>query len=194
METRNNKEIIIAFDTFQKFYRQMQHIERTYEQFITSNYYIAFVKFGNYCVNSKVISVSRYANYLIKNEIRIDDWNKDKTYEDFLKQIIRIETADEALERTINFSIKWSDEKQMNSNDLFRACSTFSLIRAINDGKISPWVIYQSISGPEMLQKMNGEGIEMIWDMIDPEFWNTKFDNNKDDVTFLKTVLKDGGW
>ena len=63
----------IAFQAWLDFYKKnsANKKKKTYEEFIKSAYYTAFVKFGNYCVDAHVLNVSKYANYLIKNQISV---------------------------------------------------------------------------------------------------------------------------
>ena len=52
----------MGFQNFLKFYETTQGSSKlkTYDDFATSPYYKAFVKYGNYCVSSKVINPARY--------------------------------------------------------------------------------------------------------------------------------------
>jgi septin family protein len=69
----------IGFQAWIQFYKKNTSSKKnkTYEEFIRSAYYSAFVKFGNYCADVNVINVSRYADWLLKNQISIDTWTKD---------------------------------------------------------------------------------------------------------------------
>jgi hypothetical protein len=57
-----------------KFYELTQGSARlkTFENFATSPYYRAFVKFGRYCVDTRAINPTRFVEWLLKNNKKID--------------------------------------------------------------------------------------------------------------------------
>ena len=65
----------IGFQAWLNFYAKNTSSKKTktFGDFIMSAYYLAFVKFGHYCVNVKCINISRYADWLVKNQIKIDN-------------------------------------------------------------------------------------------------------------------------
>jgi len=197
IRAKNEKDTIIGYETFQRFYRYTQGSSRkqkTFEDFISSPYYLAFIRFGQYCIRTNVISSTRFADFLIKNNIHLDAWNTDASYTKFLIYFIPIEPVNDALTRTIEYAIMWGDSKNKDYNDLFRVCSLNSLCHAINTGQISPWVIYLSDSGQSFISMLEHYQHEAIWDMIDVGIWERKFKDNKEDVDFAKNILSIGGW
>ena len=58
---KNDSGNRIGFQNYLKFYEVTQGSAKTktFDDFATSAYYKAFVKYGNYCVNSKVINITR---------------------------------------------------------------------------------------------------------------------------------------
>jgi len=193
---KNEKQVIIAFDTFKKFYSYAQGSSgkrKTFQDFIGSAYYTAFIAFGLYCFDTRVISVERYAEYLIKREVPIKYWPMDKTYIKFLEYFIQIEPVADALTRSIEYGIKWGTENEEKSHDFFRKASVSRISQALSYGRISPWVLYQSDSGRDFLVGPHYAN-QSYWGMIDPDSWSTKFDKNKEDVKFAKSILTLGGW
>ena len=83
----------IGFQAWLQFYKKnsASKKKRTYEEFIRSAYYTAFVRFGTYCVDASVINVDRFADWLIKNQVRVDTWNSDTSYTKFLIEYLRSE-------------------------------------------------------------------------------------------------------
>ena len=62
-----------------------------------------------------------------------------------------------------------------------------------NQGKISPWAIYQCDSGKKLLSDMNDEQIGLVSQVIDPQWWKKVFRSKPDDVDFAKQVLQTAG-
>ena len=60
---RNDKNVQLAFRCYQHFWRitsSTMKTERNYEDFMTSKYYTAFVKFANYLSDVYVSSIENY--------------------------------------------------------------------------------------------------------------------------------------
>ena len=61
--------------------------ERTYEDFMESKYYTAFVKFANYVMGViQIARVEHYIEWLLKNRERVDRWSSDEVYEKYIKE------------------------------------------------------------------------------------------------------------
>ena len=196
MQSKGETSVQIAFSTFGKFYRRLQGSgakEKSFQDFIKSSYYSAFIRFGEYCVSVNCISVIGYADYVIKNEIPVDKWNTDTIYSMFLQYYIQIEPLDDALERSVKYSMTWATENNMDSYDFFRKASTFNIISSLQSGRVSPWVLYQSGSGMAWIQQTT-LGLSPVWDMIEPDMWGKVFEKRTEDVEFARSALILGGW
>ena len=59
----------------------------------------------------------------------------------------------------------------------------------ITNGKISPWLLYQTDSGLKFLDNIDETQQKIIIDYIDPEKWAIKFKRNPEIVTKIKEEL-----
>jgi hypothetical protein len=102
----------MGFQAYIKFYETMQGSakNKTHDDFCDSPYYRAFVKFGNYCVNTHVIAPARFMTWLLKAQKKIDHWCSDNVYTEYLIEYLRVEAVDDALARAIEHSIRWAEE------------------------------------------------------------------------------------
>lgn len=186
----------IGFQVWVQFYKKNSSAKKTktYEEFIKSAYYTAFVKFGNYCVDIGCVNVSRFADWLLKNQIRLDTWTSDTNYTKFLIEYIKIEDPLDAIHRSVETMMKLSEEMGILPKDVFRFGNTNKVCHAIVSGKISPWMLYQSESGVQFLDKLNPDHVKMILDYINPEQWALKFHKEPENVRTVKEILAHGGY
>jgi len=186
----------IAFQAFLEFYKKNSSSkkQKTYEEFIKSPYYTAFVKFGSYCVDANVINVPRFADWLVKNQVKIDTWNTDSTYTKFLIEYLKDEDPLDAIHRSVETTIETASEYNIRSCDLLRYGNKNKICFQITKGKISPWMLYQSISGLEFLSSIDSTQEKMIIDYINPEQWAIKFIRNQDSVNEVKQLLSVAGY
>lgn len=186
----------IAYQTFVQFYTKHTATKKTKTQleFIKSAYYLAFIKFGTYCVNVNCINVTRYVDWLLRDNIKIDSWPSDTNYNKFLREYIRIEDPFDAIKRSVQFCIDLGDKENILPNDVFRYGNVNRICYAITTGKVSPWLLYQSTSGVVFLESLTPDSAKMIMDYIDPEQWALKFHREPENVRTVKEILNAGGY
>jgi hypothetical protein len=194
--SKDEPGVRFGFQSYLKFYTltQSSSTDRTFEDFTKSSYYKAFVKFGRYCYDTKVINPLYYLEWLLKKQKKIDNWASDRLYTEYLQGYLKHEHVNDALTRAIEFGIAWQESQGYPSNDCLRYGNPNTIMYAITSGKISPWVIYNCESGQKFLASLNSEQINFIWSYIDSDIWNNKFSSNKPDVEFAKKMLNKAGW
>lgn len=167
---------------------------KSYEDFSTSPYYIAFVKFGRYCVDIRCINFLQFTTWLLINNKKLDYWCSDKLYTEWVSEYIKKEAVQDALERAITEMQKYADENPNLKNgftDYFRYGNANRICYHIATARISPWVLYNCTSGVDFLDKLDEGQIALIIEWIDPAFWQRKFKDYDDDTDWVKKVLKD---
>jgi len=194
-QQRNEKGVVFAFEAYRKFYKFTQGKEnKTYDEFSRSPYYTAFVKFGRHIHAIDAIKPERFIEWIIKNNKKLDHWCKDQFYDEYLNDYLKIENAQDALERSILEMEKWSNETESPVNHYFRYASANRIVRTVANGRISPWAIYNSESGTEMLSKLNHEQLDIIYPWIDPEYWNRRLQTHQLDSQWCKEILQATGF
>lgn len=186
----------IGFQTWLHFYlKNSPSVKvRTYEEFIKSPYYTAFVKFGNYCVAINALNVTRLVDWLLKNQIKLDTWTTDKVYTKYLIEYLREEDPYDAITRSIETTIKLAKEDNIQSHDCLRYSSKNKICYEITTGRISPWLLYNSNSGLKFLGELDPTQVQMINDYINPELWAIKFLREKETIAEIKGLLATGGY
>jgi hypothetical protein len=186
----------VGFQAWLQFYKKNTNTkkQKTYEDFIKSAYYIAFVKFGAYCVDVNAINISRFTDWLLKNQIKIDNWCTDSTYNKYLIEYLRTEDPFDAIHRSIETTIEWAEKDNIQARDYLRYGNTNRICQLICNGKISPWLLFQSNSGVNFLDNLNQDHVKLIFDYINPEQWALKFHREPENVREVKEILVAGGY
>jgi hypothetical protein len=186
----------LGFQAWLQFYKKhtASKKQKTYQEFIKNAYYIAFVKFGNYCINVNALNISRYVDWLLKNQIKIDTWCSDTTYSRYLCEYLRNEDPLDAIARSIETTIEKAKEENILSKDYIRYGNANKICYSVTTGKISPWLLYQSVSGTNFLDKLHEDQVKMIIDYINPEQWALKFRKDPDATTQVKQLLDQAGY
>jgi hypothetical protein len=183
----------IAYNSWIKFYRRFQPNKKKleYRDFSSSPYYGGFSKFGSYCVDIAVINPLSYVDWLLNENIPLDNWNSDKQYTKYLITYIRTENSIEAINRSLENMLRLAEEQNIQLVDVFRYISPSKLCYMIIAGKISPWILYQSDTGKQWLSKLNDDQRGLIYEYIDPERWQIKFKRSPEEVKSVVSIINE---
>jgi hypothetical protein len=186
----------IGLQAYLRFYETAQGSSRlkSFDDFASSAYYRAFVKFGRYCQSIRAINVPRFVDWLLRQNKKIDHWCRDSVYAEYLLEYLRSEHVDDALSRALEQSIVWNEETGNPSNDYLRYGNPNAICYAISTGRVSAWVLYNCDSGTEFLENLNQDQISMIWPYVDTDYWQRRFGDYAADVAYARDILTKAGW
>jgi hypothetical protein len=193
---RDDRGVQLGLQAYVRFYETMQGSakNKTFDDFETSSYYRAFVKFGHYCVNTRVINPERFMAWLLKQQKKIDKWCSDQIYTEYLVNYLTVEAVDDALARAMEYGLDWAEKTGNPAHDCVRYGNANALCHAITTGRVSPWVIYNSESGQKFLSELSTDQVTMIWIYIDSDVWQKKFQTYPADQEYVKEMLAKAGW
>lgn len=188
----------MGFRAYLRFYEITQGSARlkTYENFVDSSFYNAFVKFGRHCQSIRCVNYASYTDWLLKNNKKIDHWHHDAVYIEWLHQYIKRESVQDALERALEEMQRYTDEHPELKNgfrDYFRLAGANIVCYHISTGRVSPWVVFNCDSGVRFLETLNEEQVEIVALWIDPDFWSRKFHDYLADTEWVRKILEDAG-
>jgi hypothetical protein len=191
--SRDERHVQTGLLTYQRFYEltQKSKTAKTFEEFAASPYYTAFVKFGSFMINTAPIYPERFIDYVIKSGVKLDHWCRDELYDSYIRELIKIEPADGAIQRTIKTMMDWADANSAPWEHYFQYVNLNRATHDIKEGLISPWLILNTKSGKELLQRMNDEQLEIVGPIVDPQFWIRRFKSLPADVDLIKDVVKE---
>ena len=190
---KGEKHVVLGFDAYNRFYKRTQNSkgQKLYEDFCRSPYYNAFVKFGSFVNNVNPLYPDLFIDYVITSGVKLDHWCKESLYEQYVLHLIKTESVETALQRSIKHMITWGENNNASWNHYFLYVSLNRAVFDIKDGKVSPWLILNTAHGKDMLKKFNDEQLEGISTIIDLPFWLQKFKKHPVDVDLVKQVVKE---
>lgn len=192
---KDEKRVQLGFYAFQRFYKLSTgtRVDKTYEDFVKSSFYNAFVKFGSFVSNVRPLYPDKYIDYVVTSGVKLDHWCREEMYEKYANELIRKEGVETALERSINTMVSWAEEKGSAYNHYFLYASSNRITWDIKDGKISPWLVLNCKTGKQALATFNDEQLNMLTSVLDPSHWALRFNRQPKDVELVKQVAKEAG-
>lgn len=193
-QQQNEIGVQLGFRSYLRFYETTQGSAKlkTYDDFIASPYYLAFVKYGRYLVAIRAVNINSFTDWLLKNNKKLDYWCKDSLYDEWLKEYVRKESVQDALERALKEMQEYADTNSdldgLFSN-YFRAGNANRICHHIVGGRITAWILFNCDSGVEFLGSLNEGQVKIIMPWIDPDFWQKRFKDYIADTEWVKDIL-----
>lgn len=190
---KDEKRVVLGFYAFQRFYKLSagSRTDKTYEEFVKSSFYNAFVKFGSFVSNVRPLYPERYIDYVVTSGIKLDHWCQEELYERYALEFILKEDVGTALERSIKTMDEWAQEKSSQWNHYFLYASLNRITWDIKDGKISPWLVLNCSSGKQALSKLTDEQLNMLGNVLSPQHWSIRFKRHTADLELIKNVVSE---
>lgn len=188
----------LGLRAYLRFYEITQGSARmkSYEDFVASPYYNAFVKWGRHMVGIRGINPPAFLEWLLKNNKKIDQWCRDEFYVTYLHEYLRREAVQDALERALKEMQDYADEHEElkgGFRDYFRYANANRICHHISTGRISPWIVYNCGSGHEFLESLEGQQLAIVMPWVDPDYWQRKLKDYTADSEWVKDILIKAG-
>ena len=192
---RDEKRVQAGYMAFNRWWQLAQGYtkQKTYDEFCDTAYYNAFVKFGSFINNVSPIYPEKFVDYVIKSGVKLDHWCRDELYDQYLIEMLKIEPVESAVQRSFQTMMEWADSHSANFVHYFNYVSLNKAVHDIRNGNISLWVILNTTSGKEMVQKMSDEQLDIIAPTFDVSFWLRKFKEVPADVALVKEICQEVG-
>ena len=111
-------------------------------------------------------------------------------YDEWLLEYVKKEPGIKALERSIIYLQEWETDNEANWTEYFKLVSTPRAVHDLRSAKISPWLLYLSETGDQLIVRFSDEQIKMINHIIDANFWMKVFAKNPAEVEEIQRVCK----
>lgn len=193
---RSERGVELGLQAFLKFYETLQGTSRlkTWDDFVASSYYRAFVKWGRYCVGTRVIQPEQFLAWLLRTNQKIDRWASDAVYTQYLVQYLPQESVQDALRRAESWSLTWSDQTGSPARDCLRYGNHHAICHAVTAGRLSAWVLYNCDSGQAFLANLAATDMQIIWPYIDSDVWGRRLRDYPADAAWAEAQLTTWGW
>ncbi len=191
--SKHEKHVQAGMLTYQRFYdlTQKSKSPKTFDDFASSPYYTAFVKFGSFLSNTSPVYPERFIDFVIKSGVKLDHWCRDELYDTYVLDLVKSEPADGAIQRTIKTMMDWADTNDSQWEHYFAYVNLNRATHDIKEGLVSPWLVLNTKSGKEMLTRMNDEQLDIIGEIIDPQFWKRRFKSLPADIELIKDIIRE---
>jgi hypothetical protein len=190
---RSERQVTLGFHTYQRFWKSKMNPKYApdWVHFEKSGLYSSFVKFGRHVINLNAINPLGFVDFLLRGEVGIDQWCKDTYYQAYVRELTKLETPLEALQRNMVLMEEWANHNKEHWTDFFRKVAPTQAVLWIMSGRISPWVLLTAPSASILLNKLNEEQTKLVESVIDMRFWEIKMERHALEVQSIVSELNE---
>ena len=161
-QDKDNPDVILAFTIYKKIVDPAGNKKIHFDKFIYNKLYTSLIKMVRWIKENKLYNSQEYVDWLIKNSVNLNNWNKETTYQNFIYNFLQTETPERAVERFVILAEEWAIDTNNYWQEIFTKANTNWICHKIQMGVISPWIYLGSDVGKEMLGRLNQEQLELV--------------------------------
>jgi hypothetical protein len=188
---RDDKTTKYGYMVYEHWFRRTMRQVKSIEDFETSNYYTAFVRFARYLLDLNAINPLGFVDFLARFEVPLDRWTDPGYYGTYIRETNKNESPREAIGRNVMLINEWSIDTGQDWRDFFRLVSPARATQWIIGGRISPWLLLIASSASALLARLSGEQMAMIEAAIDSQYWKARLARHQSEVDELRIILQE---
>ena len=162
------------------------------DTFATSRYYSSFVEFAKHVKKLSIADPSKFVEIMCNKDISPALWRRDQCYTMYLewmdKKLDPLEQVKLSIETL--FDVAEVDEVS-NIADIFIHLGVRKIAELIRLRKLSPWFLFCSRRFSDYLKSVSKEESMELSAIINPAYWTTKLQDNKELVKEIMSINKE---
>lgn len=189
---KDDKQNRIAYQSWLIFRRMsianVKH-DKPYEEFVKNTYYTSFMKLSKHMIDLNLSDPEDFVKYLIKNSVKIYDWTKRFVYDTYVKEKLKSESVDRAIERSILHIRAWSESVGREWQDYFVTVPTVQFVQDFKMGRISPWCLFATDQGSRLVDRLEPGQVDDLVTFIEPQAWRARVLRFPEDAHWVQDVF-----
>lgn len=157
--------------------------------FIYSKFFTTFVKFEDF--SKKVhINTTIFIKQMCERNIPPTMWTDDGAYGIYLEYMDKRARPNALADITIDTLIQIATDAKIDTGDIFDNISVGEIIRLIQQRRLSPWILLNSVKFKKFFVSGTTESEKTILQaLIRPHFWTEKFNKHPKIVERMKRFV-----
>jgi hypothetical protein len=189
---KDDKENRIAYQLWLQYRRlsmaNVKH-DKPYEDFAENRYYSGFVKLAKRIIDLNIKSPEDFLKFIVMNSVKMHNWTKDFVYEEYIKSMLKTESADRAAERSILRMKEWAEITGNDWREYFALVPTTVAMNDIKMGRISPWCTFATDQGSRLIDRMDETQVVYLVDYLEPKAWKVRVMRQAQDASWMQDLF-----
>ena len=192
---KDEKQNRIAYQSWLLF-RQMTIAnvkkDKPYDDFAASRYYTGFIKLSKYMIDLK-LDCEDFVRFLFKHAVKMSDWTKTFVHEEYIRDKLKTETVDRAIERTLIHMKTWAELTGNNWEEYFVKVPPAQAVHDFKTGRVSPWCTFATDQGSRLIDRLEpGQVVDLV-EFLDAKPWRARVKRQAADAAWVQDVFNKAG-
>lgn len=163
------------------------------ETFVNSKFFSAFFKYAEFVVSHDVAFPDIYLKLMSERGLSPHIWCNDAAYSLYLSEIDSKTDPLLLVTNSVEYLMKVSEVADITIGSVFSLLSANELIDLIKKRELSPWLLFQSKSFCKKYKEYDDIDRAELKKVINPVYWSTKFESNKELTAEIGKLADDIG-
>jgi hypothetical protein len=161
--------------------------------FLTSKYYMSFIRFAKYVKSVKLADVDEFILLMKDRDISPTIWTNEQAYSLYLEYLDKVIAPSKQAQITINTLFNIADEYDVEVNKVFTVLHPSEVLQYIRERKFSPWILLHSKEFEKLMLRCDTEQRKLFGDLMRPNYWRLKFSQKPETVELMRRYNKELG-
>jgi hypothetical protein len=189
---KDDKQNRIAYQLWLQYRRMsmanVKH-DKPYDDFADNKYFSGFMKLAKRIIDLNIKLPEDFLKFIVMNSVKMHDWSKDFVYEEYIKNMLKNESPDRAVERSIMHMKEWGELTGQSWQDYFYSVPTTVALHDIKMGRISPWCTFATDQGSRLIDRLDEtQALELV-NYLEPKAWKVRVKRHAQDASWIQDVF-----
>ena len=189
---KDDKQNRIAYQLWLQYRRMsmanVKH-DKPYDDFADNKYFSGFMKLAKRIIDLNIKLPEDFLKFIVMNSVKMHDWSKDFVYEEYIKNMLKNESPDRAVERSIMHMKDWGELTGQSWQDYFYSVPTTVALHDIKMGRISPWCTFATDQGSRLIDRLDEtQALELV-NYLEPKAWKVRVKRHAQDASWIQDVF-----
>lgn len=164
------------------------------DTFGTSRYYTTFVEFAKYVKRLNIGDPAKYVELMCARDLSPMLWRRDQCYSAYLEWMDKKQDPLEQVKVSIETLMDLMEREDIEHfADIFSHLGSRQIAELIKLRKLSPWFLFCSRKFSDFLKSIPKDESTELSSIINPAYWTTKLQDNRELVKDIMQINKEMG-
>lgn len=166
----------MAWIYYQHWFKVQRLQTPTHDMFPKSMYYRTLVRFAQFVKEVKLFQPLKYIE-IVTNEYGLSpvEWSHRDVYFRYIQYVDHQMPPKKRIERMVVILDDLADEHQCSVSEVLDKLTMFEIVEYVQRRDFTPWVLLQGSKFKELLKKCSSDQREIVKNVIPPNLWKQRF-------------------
>jgi len=179
-----------------QYYQDWMHAHKraapAVEIFLSSRYYMSFIKFAKFVQSVKLPDVKAFIWLMKEKDLPPPVWTSNQVYVNYIEYLDRKTSPLQQANITVNTLLELAEKYNTSTSNLFHIIHPNEVINLVRERRLSPWVLLCSEQFKQFIGKRaNPEQRILLSSLIRAGYWPEKFKKYPKELEEIKKIVKE---